>query len=313
MGKASETYSVAVDIWSLGALVASLLCNGLPEYVKGWEKDAVAWIHAIQRRVILKWEEQDDDLLWLLIDNMLVESPEERSSADYVHDEAERILRGIANESDDDDKKGSATPKASILSVQSAGESEGAEEASTFHLDIQSASNGSRTPVRETLEGLDGSLIENGNTATPARSEGGWGKSGASDVRNQLIQAPEASQSLPQGSIVDGLLWDSEDPEPANRTSNHGSKATEFSTGTHEVEDDVSLLVRYRLGDDFQVDGARQAVEAFGGRQSIRKRSFPEQSSSVSLPRSFTHPLSANQQRAISKGPPDPKRNKRDE
>lgn len=41
VGAAEDTYSVAVDIWSLGAVVASLEC-GLPVYEEEWRTESVA-------------------------------------------------------------------------------------------------------------------------------------------------------------------------------------------------------------------------------------------------------------------------------
>jgi len=102
------------------------------------------------------------ELLWLLIDSMLVEDPEERSSADYVHDEAQKkTLQSMASIEPDDD--GSATPKPLMFTAQPAVGSEDTEEASTFRLDIQPAWDGSRS-IRETVEGPDESLIESRRT-----------------------------------------------------------------------------------------------------------------------------------------------------
>lgn len=78
---------------------------------------------------------QGGELLWLLIDNMFVEDPDERSSADYARDEALKILQSmVSNESDDDSdgNKGSVTPRPSMLIAQPAAEFENAEEASKF-------------------------------------------------------------------------------------------------------------------------------------------------------------------------------------
>jgi len=90
---ADETYSVTVDLWSLGQVVASLEC-GLPKYKEAWKKDAVAWVRAIREHVSdyeQYYQDQGTELLYFLLDNMLVEDPEERSSADYCHNEALRL------------------------------------------------------------------------------------------------------------------------------------------------------------------------------------------------------------------------------
>lgn len=161
IGAANDTYSVAIDIWSLGAVIASLECDGLPVYKKEWETDAVAWIRTVQDHVMDRYDERGGELLWLLIDNMLVEDPDERSSADYVHDQALEILQHMTNNTlSDDDVESSATPRPSMLGTQSTVESEDTEEASTFLPHIQPAPDGSKTPIRETVETADESLIE---------------------------------------------------------------------------------------------------------------------------------------------------------
>lgn len=82
-GIVNDTYSVGVDIWSLGLVIASLECGGLPVFRQGWETDAVAWIDTVLNYIIDLTEKQDSELLGLLLDNMLVKDPDERSSAVY--------------------------------------------------------------------------------------------------------------------------------------------------------------------------------------------------------------------------------------
>ncbi|KAH8742716.1 kinase-like domain-containing protein [Diaporthe sp. PMI_573] len=110
LGAADDTYGVAVDVWSLGAVIAWLEC-GLPEYEDEWKTDAVGWIHALQSYVVDKYQAQGNELLWLVIDSMLVEDPDERSSADYVTTEAGKLLQSMAARSDGG---GSATPTPSV-------------------------------------------------------------------------------------------------------------------------------------------------------------------------------------------------------
>lgn len=242
-------------------------------------------------------------------------------------------------ESSDDDG-GSSTPKPWIL--QSDGESERADEASTIRLDPQSDSeDGSETPPRRTVGSINSSLIANigyrdgsliDSLVNPTEFEE-WQGSGAPDPDTQPSQVPDTSVALQQGSMVDGLLWNSEDPGPANLTSNHDSEATKATKdragkaqtkGLPDESHDISFLIRYHLGYKVPGYGAQEAVETSGvvaeeSHQSIRKRTWPEESPSFSLTRSFTHPLSESQQRVInrdipsSKGPPDHKRSKRGE
>ena len=133
---------------------------------------------------------------------MLVEDPDERSSADYCHDKALKLLQRIndarrpestpsdTESSDDDD--GSSTPKPSIQ--QSDVESESADEASTIRLNPQSDSrDGSETP-RRTVESINSSLIANlgyrdgsliDSLVNPTDCEEKWERSGAPDPDTQ--------------------------------------------------------------------------------------------------------------------------------
>ncbi|TQW01764.1 protein kinase [Cordyceps javanica] len=90
-----DTYTADVDIWSLGVVIASLVCGGLPTYEERWQNDADAWVDALQDYFNYAYKELYDgqnDLLWLVMDSMLVKDPDTRSSADYIRDEAGKIV-----------------------------------------------------------------------------------------------------------------------------------------------------------------------------------------------------------------------------
>lgn len=224
------------------------------------------------------------ELLYLLLDDMLFEDPDERPSADYVTVEALKILKSTGDESDDE---GSATPIPSIVGARSVVDSES--------LDEKSKSD----DVAETVEG--------------------WEWVDVPDPETRLSQVLESIQVLPQGSTVDGLLWNAADPARASfasTTSSDGSPATEIGTveaqteHPQEGEYDALFIARCLLGDEEPGDGAREAVEAPGVSQSTGKRSWPEGNSPSSLPRSFTYAPSADQRRAISREQPDHKRSR---
>ncbi len=163
-GTADDVYGVAVDIWSLGVTIASLECGGLPAYEQGWETDGSAWIHAVQKHVADHFKQTGKELLRLLLDHMLVEKPEERSSADHCHDEAQKLLQRLTDaqsEELDDGNDGSATPKPSMPITRSAVEPKRADSAgSTIRLDFQStSSDGSETPTRATPTEEIGCLV----------------------------------------------------------------------------------------------------------------------------------------------------------
>ncbi|KAL9009200.1 MAG: hypothetical protein Q9173_005748, partial [Seirophora scorigena] len=284
VGAAKDTYGVSVDIWTLGVVIASLVC-GLPVYKEEWKTDAVNWIHAVQARVNDYYIKHGGELLYLLLDGMLVEDPDERSSVDYVTVEALKILKSMENESDDE---GSVTPTPSIVGARSVVESESLNE------------NSKSDDVVETVEGWEWVDVPDPEI----------------QLRSQVVDTIEA---LPQGSTVDGLLWNAVDPERASfasTTSSDGSTATELGTveapteHPQEEEYDALFIARWLPGDEGPGDGAREAVEAPGVSQSTRKRSWLEGKSPLSLPRSFTHPPSADQRRAISREQPDHKRSR---
>ena len=283
VGAAENTYGVSVDIWSLGVVIASLAC-GLPKYEEEWRTKAMDWIHAVQTRVNDYYVEHGGELLCLLLDGMLVEDPDERSSADYVTVEALKILQSMENESDDE---GSATPTPLILGAQSIVESE--------------------------------SLDENSKSDDVTEIDKGWECLDVPDPQTRLSQVLETTEALLQESTAGGLLWNAEDAERASSASNDGSDdsaATEIgiveaqTEEPHEEEDDASFVTRCLLGDEDQGDGAREAAEAPRESQSMRKRSWPQGNSPLLLSCSFTYPPSADQQRAISQGPPDHKRSR---
>lgn len=209
-------------VWSLGAVVASLEC-GLPEYEEEWTTDAVAWIHALQSHVNDNYYKQGSKLLYLITDSMLMEDPDDRSSADYVNTEAVKLLQSMANESDDE---GSATSTPSILSAQSVVGPEG---------------------LNENSEGAD---------VTDPEEDWEWLEALGPETRQS--QVLETTEVVPQGSTVDGSLWNAGDPEGASFASSDGSQATELGTveaaQTEEVpqeeEDHASLVAGYLLGGD---------------------------------------------------------------
>lgn len=75
----------------------------------------MAWIREVQHHVHDYHFKHDGELLWLIIDNMLVEEPDERSSTDYINAEALKILRRMTNESNDES---TVTPTPSVLGAE---------------------------------------------------------------------------------------------------------------------------------------------------------------------------------------------------
>jgi serine/threonine protein kinase len=173
---ADDRYSVAVDIWSLGVVIASREC-GLPYYEDSYRTSAVAWIRAVLQHVE-GYEEKGNELLYFLLNTMLIVNPQERKGAPYCHDEALRLsncdsrrpflhrisrsrLNGYrssdTNESDEDSDPGTPTPY--IPGTQHSKGHEGASEESTIRLGPRA--DGMQTLAETTAASIDPSLIEN--------------------------------------------------------------------------------------------------------------------------------------------------------
>ncbi|MCJ1448634.1 MAG: hypothetical protein MMC23_009151 [Stictis urceolatum] len=266
----NNEYSAAVDVWSLGAVVASLVC-GLPRKRSELEQDHGKWTRAMKNHFKYEQARRDSQLLSVILDNMLLEDPDERSSIDYVHDEALKILaKFVKDKTDSDDGEVPSTSKPSIPSIQSTMAS---EKASTFRLDACSVLDDSRAPIRATVEDHN-TGIKNDNVATRTVFEEDWEPQTASNPKAQVSQVD--CKSLSPDSTVEECLW-------LPRDIKYVSKATEASNGESQN----------------------------GRSQSIRKRSGPKLTSHQHVDPSPTGPLSANHQRPVSNGSPNLKKSKR--
>ncbi|KAI9670794.1 MAG: hypothetical protein M1817_003905 [Caeruleum heppii] len=183
---------------------------------------------------------------------MLKEDSEERSSADYIHNEASKLLqrtrttdtRGHGHTSPstatDREDGGSITPKASMVNESAD------SEASTFRLNLQPpSSDGLEAPIRDTvgepesdtdlIAGLgcrNSSLISSLVNSIDSEAEE-QERSEAPDPDTQPRQALDTAQE----SMVDGLLWGS-GSEAASLISHcdSGAKAAETEAGADEAQ-----------------------------------------------------------------------------
>jgi serine/threonine protein kinase len=151
-GTAKDTYGVAVDIWSLGVVIASLECDGLPFYRAEWSTDAYAWVRVVRDYVNDEYQRRKSELLYVVLENMLVIDPEERSSADFCHDEARRLL-GCNSESNNDNNA-SSTPESLVV-----------------HADMDSASSTSEASTFRQNTSLDGLVPGISGTITELKSD----------------------------------------------------------------------------------------------------------------------------------------------
>jgi hypothetical protein len=169
------------------------------------------------------------------------------------------------------------------------------------------------------VEEVDSSLSASRRSlANPTKSK--------EEIDSRPLQGPDTFDDPPQEeSMVNGLLRNS---ESASLISNHDGEATELGTGEAQTrgqpdeEHGISFFIGHHLGREDLGDGPQEAAEASGVgadklRRSMRKRTWSEESSSLSHLQSFSHPLSGAQQRAVnrdissSKGPPRPPEHKR--
>ncbi|KAK1657740.1 kinase-like domain-containing protein [Colletotrichum godetiae] len=90
--RSQASYTVAVDIWSLG-VVGCRLVYGLPHYKDEYKKNRVAWCEKIVKAMQRKVDRQPTALGSILVECMVVLSPDTRSSAGYCCSALENLLQ----------------------------------------------------------------------------------------------------------------------------------------------------------------------------------------------------------------------------
>ena len=266
----AERYGVVIDVWSLGVVIGWLEC-GLPKYRKTWEKDTTAWPRAVLSHIQdyeHTYQQQGSDLLYFLLDTMLIEDPGERSSASYCHKAVSELtncdsripfLQRIPNDG------GARTARASMgldtldsLKVADSEDSGGDSEASTIRQKSQSDSS-DKSVSRRQLRSTGDSPVQ------------------LTELDNELQEASRGASNpgadtWRQESVVHGLLWsvEGEDSSGPRRISQHPAE-----------EHGITSLGRYPSGDkEAPGDGAQETVEARGThaqlKQSEGKSTWPE-------------------------------------
>ena len=165
-----------------------------------WKTDNVAWACHWPNKIRGHYSDfhfsQGGEVLWLVLDSMLEVHPDDRSSADYVHDEAQKILERMAgDELSDDSDEGAATPKPYEYS-----------EASTLCLGIESGFGGLTSPLEGVVERSDEGHFGRRSIVAETISEDWEPSTGLQAQPSEILEIPGA---LPQGSIVNEQLWGS--------------------------------------------------------------------------------------------------------
>ena len=208
---ADEIYSVSVDVWSLGLVIAWVEC-GLPDYEEAWQKDTTAWIRTVLSHVRYyeqTYREQGSDLLYFLLDTMLVEDPDERSSASYCHEAASELsdcdsrisfLRRIVNDD------GSRTPTASTTV---------GAPASVEQNDTEENTDGSGASTIRLGEPHSDSLDSSG----PRTRLGSLGKSIVKSTKHNTTDSEELDQELQEKEALSGAPAPAPGPDAQPRES----------------------------------------------------------------------------------------------
>ncbi|KAI1121074.1 kinase-like domain-containing protein [Nemania abortiva] len=282
-------YSLAVDIWSLGMVVASLEC-GFPE--------RNATTRRAREHFVKKLEDQNNPLLRLVIDHMLLEDPDMRSSANECYDKAKELLDAMTPNPNDHN----AAPIASVSAQVS-------QSALTEEIQNQETSEISRRIVETITLSLiselgrrDESLIDsivNDSIADPTESEDS-SRSGPITPDSQASQVSEATLRP----------WDPEISKPASertiRVAGGGSNV-EPEVQTNDQQNGLPLLPPWYPSEELLGDGAR------GSQQSTRKRNLtadtPPLRSLAGL-LSYLEQSGAEPDVSIREGQPDHKRSK---
>lgn len=182
-----DTYSVAVDIWSLGAVVGWLVC-GEPEHDPDRNHNYLVVARRLQSYSKRCSIELDSDLL-RIVNMMMVEVPARRSSAKEVEIAAGTLLQRLG--SDPGDLASTAAPARIVAFSGGLGDNAGSDDASD-----------SETP--------------------DPPGEGTWDW----DSKEQLVWIPkyanegdrepptpdqsrvlDTTQAVPHGSTIEGSLW----------------------------------------------------------------------------------------------------------
>ena len=312
---------MAVDIWSLGLVVASREC-GLPEYKQPYRSSAVAWIRAVLMHV-RKYADRGNELISFLLDTMLVVDPQERKEAAYCHygtlrltncDSRHPFLHSISNyhldgstacsddtdESEGEEDSGPSTPTTrSVFGGQPSSVHQAPDnDESTIRLPqipARTTHAASLNACLITALGYRGTdLIDSIVNSTDSGTY--HERSDAPRPDTQRSQGPGSCVVPPQGTMLDGELWDLKSVGSLVDDHAAATDAGNRQTDARLEGLDAPFLGRYHLGGRVEEAGAQRAAEvseaAVG--EPRRKRVWSgDRSPLLPANRSLTDPASA--------------------
>ncbi|OAA36935.1 protein kinase [Beauveria brongniartii RCEF 3172] len=252
VGTRFETYTVAVDIWSLGVVVGNLLFGRLPSWQSKYRNDAESWVRKFREYFVDKNRVKDSKLLALLLDRMIVLDGAKRSSAGVIHREVERILgQGLSSKVDDGESDGTSpmprnmdgelTPRPGV-------------------------NKDSRKQGKSILQVLK-SLNDGGAESRFFESKDGSGETVPSDTQQQLaidieeVWEAQKSCSPPEGSYQ--LAPTPEKPEMASIPRTHLGGGTKLSAAEKVIPNEATVIAHCDADGKVQANGG--GVEPIDG------------------------------------------------
>ncbi|KAM3514900.1 hypothetical protein MY11210_001505 [Beauveria gryllotalpidicola] len=302
VGTRYETYTVAVDTWSLGVVVGALSFGGLPRWRQEYRDGAESWVRKVRQYFVEKNGVKHSQLLGLLLDRMIVQDGAMRSSAGFIHREAERILGlTLSSEVYDGESEGTATPRPHNM-----------DGALTPRPAVNSDSGKQLKRMLQTVEALNDGVDESAFFGSKDAS----GETVALDTLGlaiELSQAFEAQRSCLPGAGLYQLSLVPEDPKTASIPRTHLGGGTKLSAAEKGMPSKASVIAHCDADGEMQANGGRAGpIDSPIGENVSHKRKWPKNSNSSSLS-AADRPVVERQVAAAGKWSREHKRTKTDE
>lgn len=268
-----DPYSVAVDLWSLGVVVASKECK-LPKQKPAYKSSPVDWSRAVMRHVS-RSAQTGNTLLAFILETMLVLDPRERKDAAYCHDAALQLKDNDLRLASLDvaESIGSESNSGLVAQATTGSAFQGRRHPSPVYEDVEKESTIRRRSLIADLGWRGTDMID--SIINPTES-GGSSETSYRQLRSDAptpdTRAGGSSRILPLGNLLEGDLQ-----ETANGEAGHS---------TFREAHGVSSLVLQHLGQEVykKYDGDQNNSElATGDSRLPHKRERPSERSSPRL------------------------------